>query len=47
MIWYTPQTIEITKLSNMKTFSKFIPNENHGSEHLLLWVEFNFKSINK
>lgn len=43
MIWYTPQTLLLKSLSSMDTPLTPIPNNIHGSDHLPLCAEFEWK----
>jgi mRNA deadenylase 3'-5' endonuclease subunit Ccr4 len=42
MLWYTPKTLVLNSISSMQTPPSPIPDQNHGSDHLPLWAEFDF-----
>jgi hypothetical protein len=43
MVWYSSQSLRVRSLSSMNTPLTPIPNELHGSDHLPLCVEFEWK----
>jgi len=42
MIWHTPDTLRVERLSDMRCPESFIPNQQHGSDHLPLSAVFRF-----